>query len=256
MTEPEQGNANTIKELGLSTGLNARNPLDEYTKAFGDSVDQDVRKQFLEGYLEGATKFFVDRGLVVPIGSHIGNIVHPRGLHGFIKGLNRENPNNHNPTVKDDSEAAVWEYTLDLISDHLFTDGYFLGFMIGLARDYDLNLNQVEVPKDAEQYALFNRGLNAQPRTYSPLIGANFAFKGDQIIVIKLESWIYEGGLKLWLHQQGLDVGLADKISHPETLDAFKVALDGKQVEAERIADSPQDIGYRLGLVAREQLRR
>lgn len=257
MVTPEHGSLSTAKELGLSAGLNALNPLDEFSKTFGDTVDQNVRKQFLEAYLQGASQFFENRGLVMPIGSHMEDILQPQDLSGFIKGLNREKPNPQerlNPPSGEYSDPATWEYTLNIITQHLYSEGYFLGFMIGLARDYNLNLHAIEVPADAAQYELFNRGVNAQPRVFTPLIGANFVSEGDQKIAIKLESWIYEGGLKLWLHQRGLDINLADKISHPEALEGFKAALSGEQMTDMKIPEeSPQSIGYRLGQAVRGQ---
>lgn len=258
MTTPEYRSLDTERELGLNAGLNALNPLDEFSKAFGDSVDQNTRKQFLEAYLQGVSQFFESRGLVMPIGSHMEDILQPQGLSGFIRGLNREKPNPQerlDPPSGEYTDPETWAYTLNLITQQLYSEGYFLGFMIGLAKDYDLNLCQLEVPKDAPQYELFNRGVNAQPRAFTPMIGANFVFEGDQKIAIQLENWIYEGGLKLWLHQQGLDANLADKISHPEVLEGFKATLSGEQIaDTAMPEESPQSIGYRLGQIAREQL--
>lgn len=259
MSESDRLGESTPNELGLEAGKNALNPLEEFSKAFGDAFDQASRKQFLDSYLEGVTQFFEDHGLVMPIGSHMENILQPQGLSGFIKGLNREKPNPKeklDPPWGEYTDPKIWEYTLDMISQHFYGEGYFLGFMIGLAKDYDLNLHQVEVPKDSAQFELFNKGLNGVPRVYTPLIGANFALEGDQKIAIRLEDWIYEGGLKLWLHKQGLNVELACKISHTEALKAFKLALVGKQEEVECVEDSPQNIGFLLGQTAREQLSR
>lgn len=233
MTVPEHESLDAVKELGLNAGVNALNPLEEFSKKFGSTVDQDARQQFLNAYLEGVIQFFEGRGLVIPIGSHMESILQSQGLSGFIKGLNREKPNPQerlNPPSGKYTDPETWAYTLDLITRQLYSEGYFLGFMIGLARDYGLNLNQCEVPKDDAQYELFNKGTNAQPRVYTPLIGANFLFEGDQKIAIQLENWIYKGGLKLWLHQQGLDINFADKISHPEALEGFKTALSGEQI--------------------------
>ena len=260
MTVPEHEGLDVAAELGLNAGLNALNPLEVFSKAFGSAVDQDARKQFLGAYLEGVSQFFEGRGLVMPIGSHMEDILQPQGLSGFIKGLNRKKPNPQkelNPPSGEYTDPDTWAYTLSVITQQLYSEGYFLGFMIGLVRDCGLNLNQVEVPKDDAQYELFNRGLNAQPRKFTSLIGANFVSGGDQRIAIKLENWIYEGGLKLWLHQQGLDINLANKISHPEALAGFKGALDGDQIENEEVLnETPQSIGFELGQEARQQLGR
>lgn len=257
MQKNEKPGVNTPKELGRTVGSKALNPLAEFLSLFGDSGNCGDRDQFIVGYLEGVTQFFEQRGLVMPIGSYMEDIRQQQGLVGFIKGLNREKPNPRErltPPSGEYSDPAIEEYTFNMIAQHFYSEGYFLGFMIGLARDYNLNLCQAEVPKNAEEFKLFHRGLNAQPIAFSPSIGANFLFHEDQGIAIQLERWIYEGGLKLWLHLQGLDVNLTNKISHPEALGAFKTALKGEQNINGAPQGSPQDIGYSLGQTAREKL--
>ncbi len=255
MTESDVLGKKTPKDLGLETGKVALNPLEEFSKIFGDAFDQNSRKQFLDSYLKGVTQFFESRGLVMPIGSDLDDILQPQGLSGFIKGLNREKPNIQESLDSPSGEYTdpkTWEYTLNLFSQHLYGEGYFIGFMIGIARDYGLTFSAHEVPASPAQYELFNQGLNAKPLVFSSLIGENFHFKEDQQIVIMLEKMIYEGGLKLWLHGQGLDVELASKISHPEALEAFKQALAGELLDlSDSPPDSPQLSGYSLGQTAR-----
>jgi len=241
MLETEQQEA-TPRDLGKLAGLSALSPLVELSKVFGDSVNQDDRKNFLAGYLEGVSEFFKGRGLVVPISSNLDIILQRDGLAGFIKGLNREKPSPQGRLVPPSGEYK-----------DPAGEGYFLGFMTGLANDYNLNLLGTEVPRNEEQFELFSRGLNTRPRVYTSLSGVNFVSEGDRQITIQLENWVYEAGLKLWLNQRGLDVNLANKISHPEALEAFELALEGGTLETEPAKNSPQEVGFRLGQAAREQ---
>ncbi len=255
MTESDHVAETTPAELGLEAGKNAFDPLGEFSNTFGDAFDQASKKQFLDSYLVGIKQFFQERGLVVPILSHLEDISQSWGLSGFIQGLNRQRPNPKEglePPSGEYNDPKTWEYTLNLVVQITYEEGYFLGFMAGIARDYDLSFSHWEVPSNLGQFKVFCQGQNGEPRVYSPeTIGANWATETDRKIALQFENQVYEGGLKLWLHERNLDMDLVSEISHPEALAAFKLALEGRALEADTIPGSPQHTGYLLGQAAR-----
>lgn len=161
------------------------------------------RDSFLRGYVQGLKTFIAAHKVgiwVTPDALTEGDT-----LKGYLKGLRRESPNVAGEIPKKSTEN--------------FKEGYRLGFVVSVARDFDINLNLFhELPSDDPAYNAFMAGFRAEPRA------------------LPIDN-MYHTGLKVWLRTQGAVNVSTHEIRNPKALNAFKAGLNGE--------DLPEDLRQR-----------
>lgn len=199
------------------------------------------------GYIEGLRTFLAGKNIDPRsiAGFYTGpeNLLSDSVATGFSKGRKRQVPN-----VQRDFRVRDLKYPekLDYVSTWLVElqtrtmqerGGFALGFMVGVAKDFGLTLNPLEIPNDDPSYHAFINGLTAEPRAvwraskYSSR--DKILFKGKDPLVAQLEGYeweddqMYHAGLRVWIHSLGLRIDTW-QLRHPEALRAFKAALTGQ----------------------------
>ncbi|MCL5970012.1 MAG: hypothetical protein M1450_00720 [Patescibacteria group bacterium] len=256
---------------GLKIGSAAQSPLVLLGSPEFDSsgiVISDTQRESLLGYVKGLYLFMKKRRVKTPLLIHPENLDFQPMFEGYIDGLNRQKPNipevlfeRQERTAKD-KYGTNWHVVLKGVKDLTYGEGYYLGFLLSLARDYPFNLNMFKgkIPDSPSLYKAFEAGVNAQSI-------ASALFNGDIGLTheedrksYKQDHFLsYVTGLRLWLHDHGIDIKIADELIHPEALSAFKHALNGGIIEdyEGELKDStaPENTGYKLGKIARANLK-
>ncbi len=162
-------------------------------------------------------------------------------LSCFVSGLRRANPGiARNYIRRHRLDELKYNYNEKLGSSRLFMferqqmlRGYQLGFVVGIARDFDVKLQDMGIPTDDLSYQAFMDGLNAKPREMPLQRGRSietnyFLEESPHEIYESIDTNAYSTGLQVWLTSQGLGRIQSWEIRHPEALRAFKAALDGQ----------------------------
>lgn len=229
--------------LGLSPQL--RIPRSE-SGIIGESVS------FRKGYIDGLKSFIVEH----KVGStSLGIWATPEvltgddALQGYLRGLRRESPNaaREYPTKRSIKEFIYLnrdpepEWLQRQKTQLMFIrEGYRLGFVVGVARDFDMTLDILEDPTDDPAYNAFMAGLKAEPRAlpverrsyrnkkYSKFYEEENSFTAQLRAHEMIDNTVYQAGLRIWLHTQGVTGVSTWAIRHPEALRAFKAGLSGE----------------------------
>lgn len=169
---------------------------------------------------------------------------------GYLQGMRRQSPGI-------DRKLPAFSTTEEISKEFLYSEqkpnwqiyleqviaqrrhGYQLGFLVGVARDFDITLNPFEVPTDNPTHLAFMQGLNAEPRAM-PIepkparheLEKKFSrydgLASGVSIYDALDNMAYVTGQRVWLASQGLDTKYVFFIREPESLGAFKVGLEGQ----------------------------
>lgn len=207
-------------------------------------------KQFLEGYMAGLGTFFSIRNIKIPTGTYLTISTLPT-LEGYVMGLERKEPEETKTATT--TRAADWSAAEQFIAHHLWTEGYFIGFWASIIRDFDLPISHHEIPTGSVDYKLFiagSRGAEIGVVPMTSYLRQKWATEFDREAAQWYPRMKYTGGLRVWLQQQGLDTELADQLTHPESLRAFKKTLQGQIIDEANLEPEAL-IGHQLGKTAR-----
>ena len=187
---------------GMEYGASARDPMEILQE--GD-VNRD---EFLRGYALGLQKFLKVHGIEFHFGA--GNCLHPKNfvgenigkyvLIGYIKGLRCESPQTGSISFEnyDPSETGPWTSgVLRGIQNLIVSEAYVAGFMIGLARDYEIILKNINaLPDSKSEYDVFLAGTKGEPFIY-PIWRSHLNWYDDfnREYDVTLHKWCYETGL-------------------------------------------------------------
>lgn len=145
-------------------------------------------------------------------------------------------------------DPQTWSDTLSWIYHSTKRDGYIVGFLAGLARDYGIITHGHAIPDNDAQYQVYLDGLTAKPSRY-------FLRKGQQSLRAyapeEYDKRIYLTGLKVWLHEQKFNTAICPVLlTHPQTLAAFKEFIaTGNMPDSEEQSFETQT-GYELAKIA------
>lgn len=231
---------------GQKFGLTASNPF--LTSQLTDESPITGRKEFLAGYGKGLKAYLKTKGIRLPAGTTDleYDIDYPPFLAGIITGLERNMPNVSKAFKFEGSgeyeDEQTWANTYMLISHITKKDGYMVGFLASLARDYNIITNGHAVPDDNTQYQIYLEGLNAEPSDY-------FLAHGDKslgwIASAEYNKRIYLTGLKVWVVEHGLGI-CPVQLMHPQTLEAFKRCLETPDIQVSNEQSYQIQNGYEL----------
>lgn len=234
---------------------------DRFSKKLRDEshieIEVDHAKvSFREGYIDGLKQFMQSKRIDISsaglfLGANV--ITADSGLEGFLRGIRLETPNitrRYNPAMDEDRilnkyKSTTCEESLFAklqFDDLIIQQGYEIGFVVRVAREYGVVLNGLQIPTDNVSYQAFMQGLKGEVR-HMPFEGLLRSGKED-FILNKTESHFkaemkayevtidqaYHAGLQVWLKSQGVQGVETWAIRHPEALSAFKVALSGQTI--------------------------
>lgn len=202
---------------------------------------------FRKGYIDGLKSFIVEH--------KVGSASRPEvltgddALRGYLRGLRRESPNvAREYTTGKSTKELIYpnrepepEWLQQQRARSMFArEGYRLGFVVGVVRDLDMALGLLEVPDDDLAYNAFMVGLKAESRTlpverrsygdkkYSKFYEKEDSFTARLRAHEMIDDTVYQVGLRIWLHTQGVAGVPTWAIRHPEALRAFKAGLSGE----------------------------
>lgn len=211
------------------------------------------RKEFLAGYAVELENYLARKRIILPIGTHYpkDEIDFPSYLFGIATGLKRALPNTpmvHEFHGSGPEDPQTWADTLSFIHNIAKKDGYMIGFLVSLARDYNIITHGHAVPRDIAEYQVYLDGLSAKPSKY-------FLRKGDKSLggyaPEEYDKRIYLTGLKVWLHEQGLGTIMCPVLlTHPQTLAAFKEFVTTRNISESSGQLSEAQFGYELAQIA------
>lgn len=236
-------------QKGVEIGSQALDPL----SVLDTSSPVTDRKAFLAGYAVALKKYLDLKKVRLPIATwHKEDIDFPPYLFGIVTGLKREGPNT--PMVFEfhgsgnPEDPQTWSDTSSWIYHRTKKNGYIIGFLAGLARDYGIITHCHAIPNDDTQYQVYLDGLTAKPSKY-------FLRKEQQSLGAyapeAYDKRIYLTGLKVWLQEQGFGTIICPVLlTHPQTLAAFKeFIVTGIIPESEEKSLETQT-GYELAKIA------
>lgn len=234
----------TLRQIETGVVL-SRDPL-------GLSPQRGESVSFRKGYIDGLKSFIAEHkvdhaGLDIWATPEV--LTGDDALQGYLRGLRRESPNaaREYPARRSTKELIYLnkdsepEWLQRQRTQSMFTrEGYRLGFIIGVARDFDMALGTLEVPADDPAFNAFMAGLKAEPRAlpvervsygyneYSKFYEKEDSFTAQLRAYEMIDNTVYQAGLRIWLHTQGVAGVPTWAIRHPEALRAFKAGLNGE----------------------------
>ena len=221
------------------------------TAILGETVG--FRRGYIVGLQEFLTTHNVDMKWMLDPNATPEGLRSDDTLVGYLQGIRRQSPNRG----RDVFQRTVAEKPFNKFRDYepepewlvkLRTQtaqqqgGYKLGFLVGVARDFDITLTGLEIPSDNPSYEAFMQGSRGETRA----MPIELKPKTDKYEINKFESkdyglglggiWVYDAlddsaykvGQRVWLASEGVDAFYAHFIRHPEALRAFKAALEGQ----------------------------
>ena len=225
-----------------------------------DIADLENGVGFRRGYSAGLQEFLTAHNVDMRF---LGTNSNPEGLKFddvlvcYLRGLQRQSPSRGRDifqrTVAEKPFGKPLYYELEpewLVELRFRTSqqqgGYKLGFLTGIAKDFNITLTGFEIPSDNPSYEAFMQGLRGEERPM-PFIelkqpkDLNFKDYGFQGMwaLDRLDETAYAVGQKVWLASEGIDVFYAIFIRHPEALRAFKVALEGQILPESIVPKAP-----------------
>lgn len=206
-----------------------------------------ARASFRQGYLEGLGGFMSQRGITFSqtgIFRDVNAILsNDDGLVGFVRGAKLEAPSIPREYVRHSKKDKFMIFESDpewvrkaRFKKGLTREGYKVGLVVGVARDYGVLVNGIHVPMDNSSYQSFKQGLEAQPRNL-PIErrreDKKFFLEYDDVdtevrALQFFDDGAYDLGLQVWLASQGATGVQTWQIRHPTALGAFKAALSGE----------------------------
>lgn len=221
------------------------------TAILGESVG--FRIGYIAGLQEFLTAHNVDMKWMLDPNATPEGLRSDDTLVGYLQGMRRQSPNRG----RDVFQRTVAEKPFNKFRDYepepewlsrfraqtaQQQGGYKLGFLVGVARDFDVTLTGLEIPSDNPSYEAFMQGSRGETRA----MPIELKPKTDKYEINEFESkdyglglggiWVYDAlddsaykvGQRVWLASEGVDAFYAHFIRHPEALRAFKAALEGQ----------------------------
>ena len=226
-----------------------------------------------EGYLEGLHTFVKRRKIQVARKVDSGIVIHQlrrdEGLDDFLRGMQREAPVqteivNYIPISFDDyipnlnkgrQDKRLKLPPLSPKQRHTYT----LGFMVSVARDFDVVLQAEEVPETLTAYSAFANGSEGNSLVYNgrkefgnlltSLAKSREKEYGFTSFISELktpEERCYEAGLKVWLAGQKLDQKYAAQLANTDYLEGFKDAIEGRPIKESLRSQREPVFEYRI----------
>lgn len=215
-------------QKGVFMGFQAQNPLSRENLTEGIGLN---RNHFLNGYLRGLKQYLASKEIILPWDINIEtNIVQPYFLLGYSHGLERKNPNIPDNIFgeKDENlgeEGNIYRASIEATENTLKTEGYIIGFIVSVAKDFDLTLDQHDIPTDDHSYEVFMAGYEGRTFASVPQPNQNveWASDFDKDVADLLRRRKYEAGMKIWLRKHKLDINIASEFTdNPQKLEDLK----------------------------------
>lgn len=260
-----------VYQQGVESGSKAE---DASARMTGEPVS------FRKGYFDGLTGFIAQHQVdtaSLGIWSNPEVLTLDDALRGYLRGLRRQKPDVAREYLTGTStKESIYlnkdpksEWLQPMRTQSMFArQGYRLGFVVGVVRDFDMTLGILEVPTDDPAYNAFMAGLQAEPRAL-PVEPRYYGDKEDLKFYEKedffttqlrthqmIDDTVYQAGLRIWLHTQGATDVPIWAIRHPEALRAFKAGLRGEVLPEYNIQprDNLKYPSYRKESINKEKL--
>ena len=199
------------------------------------------------GYIEGLRTFLagknVDPKSLHGVYTSPENLVFDSVVAGYSRGIKRQPPNfQRDFRIRDSKYQENLNYVSVWLADLQARtmqerDGFALGFVVGVIKDFGVTLHSLEIPGDDPSFRAFINGLTAEPRaigeTRKRSSRDKYLFEKMDPFFAQVEGYarkddqMYHAGLRVWIHSLGLRIDTW-QLRHPEALRTFKAALQGE----------------------------
>lgn len=233
-----------------------------------NAVEMGVNQDFRKGYIEGLQEFLAAHNVDIkwlPTYALSEALMLDDVLIGYLRGIGRESPNrgrdlNQKTKTKQfekflnlESKPQEWQQieAADELRAERQQEGYKLGFLASVMRDFNVTLYGFEVPADSQSYEALIQGLRGETRQMPLDVKSQYQHGKESLRGIfaddALNDHAYRVGQRLWLAGEGLSLFYANFIRHPAGLMAFKAGLEGRiwppQIEPTALFLTPKEEG-------------